>query len=221
MANLYGPKIVTSGLVLCLDAGNSKSYPGTGTTWNDLSGNNNNGTLTNGPTYSSSNKGSIVFDGTNDYVVMSIASSIPIEGPGTIDVWGSYSAVSSFYNLISLSLSVDALQIGVFSNGGKVWKYGGAVLLTYTIPVVNAITNWTLTFNGANLSMYINGVLNNSTTTAVNQTGSSPTIRLATYNSGGSQALNGKIYSARIYNRILTSTEILQNYNATKGRFNL
>ena len=66
MSYSKGPRIVTDGLVLYLDAGNSKSYPGTGTVWNDLSGNNNNGTLVNGPTFSSANKGSIVFDGVND-----------------------------------------------------------------------------------------------------------------------------------------------------------
>ncbi len=62
-----GPDIVTNGLVLHLDAANSKSYLGSGTTWNDLSGNGNNATLTNGPSFSNSNRGSIVFDGTNDY----------------------------------------------------------------------------------------------------------------------------------------------------------
>ena len=67
MPNNYGPRIVTDGLVLCLDAGNSKSYPGSGTAWNDLSRNGNNGTL-NGPTFNSADRGSIVFDGTNDYV---------------------------------------------------------------------------------------------------------------------------------------------------------
>ena len=64
----HSPKIVTDGLVLCLDAASRKSYPGSGTTWFDRSGNGNNGTLTNGPTFSSDNGGSIVFDGTNDYV---------------------------------------------------------------------------------------------------------------------------------------------------------
>jgi hypothetical protein len=63
-----GPEINESGLVLCLDAGNTKSYPGSGTTWTDLSGNGNTGTLVNGPTYSSANGGSIVFDGSNDYI---------------------------------------------------------------------------------------------------------------------------------------------------------
>ena len=65
-----------NGLVLALDAANTKSYPGSGTTWTDLSGRGNTGTLTNGPTYSSANGGSIVFDGTNDYVVVNNNASI-------------------------------------------------------------------------------------------------------------------------------------------------
>jgi hypothetical protein len=67
MAFNYSPKIVTDGLVLYLDAANPKSYPGTGTAWNDISRGGNNGTLVNGPTFDSTNGGSIVFDGVNDY----------------------------------------------------------------------------------------------------------------------------------------------------------
>ena len=70
MGVFAGPEITESGLVLALDAGNLKSYPTTGTTWTDLSGRGNTGTLTNGPTYSSANGGSIVFDGVNDYVTV-------------------------------------------------------------------------------------------------------------------------------------------------------
>jgi len=70
-----GPKIISNGLVLYLDAANNKSYPRTGTTWYDLSGNNNNGTLTNGPTFNSANGGSIVYDGADDSVNLSLVSS--------------------------------------------------------------------------------------------------------------------------------------------------
>ncbi len=76
MAITYNPRIVTDGLVLCLDAGNTKSYPGSGTTWTDLSGNGNTGTLTNGPTFNSANGGSIGFDATNDYIALPNVTSI-------------------------------------------------------------------------------------------------------------------------------------------------
>ncbi len=74
-----GPNIITNGLILELDAANRKSYPGSGTTWTDLSGNGNTGTLTNGPTFSSANGGSIVFDGVDDYVNCGNASSLNFE----------------------------------------------------------------------------------------------------------------------------------------------
>ncbi len=67
MGLIHSPSIVTDGLVLCLDAANSRSYPGTGATWTDLKGGNN-GTLENGPTFDAANGGSIVFDGTDDIV---------------------------------------------------------------------------------------------------------------------------------------------------------
>ena len=87
MATLYSPKIVTDGLVLCLDAGNNKSYPSSGTAWNDLSGNNNNGTLTNGPTFTGSFGGSIVFDGTNDYVDLGNISQLKPTTQITVSAW--------------------------------------------------------------------------------------------------------------------------------------
>ena len=68
MAFNRGPKIVTQGLVLALDAASNNSYPGSGTTWKDLSGNNNTGTLVNGPTFSSANGGTFILDGSNDYI---------------------------------------------------------------------------------------------------------------------------------------------------------
>ena len=75
MAIFGGPNVIDNGLVLSLDAGNVKSYPGSGTIWYDKSGNNNNGTLTNGPTFSG---GSIVFDGVDDYVDTTFKASISI-----------------------------------------------------------------------------------------------------------------------------------------------
>lgn len=75
-----GPKIVSEGLVLYLDAANSKSYSGTGTTWTDLSGNSNNATLVNGPTYSSLNGGGIVLDATDDFISITPSASLKVDG---------------------------------------------------------------------------------------------------------------------------------------------
>ena len=84
MAISRGPKIVTNGLVLALDAADKNSYVGSGTTWKDLSGNSFNGTLTNGPTFSNTNGGAIVFDGTNDYVNVLDNSTLDISGDKTL-----------------------------------------------------------------------------------------------------------------------------------------
>jgi len=94
MGLYHSPSIVMNGLVLCLDAGNTKSYPGSGTTWIDLSGNSNTGTLTNGPTYSSENGGSLVFDGIDDYVTTSLGTHTPY----CIDIW--------FYNNDSITSAI-------------------------------------------------------------------------------------------------------------------
>jgi hypothetical protein len=87
MSFVHSPKIVTNGLVLSLDAGNVKSYPGGGTVWYDKSGNEYNGTLTNGPTFNSSNGGSVVFDGTNDFVVRNSFSPVNGTASKSLEVW--------------------------------------------------------------------------------------------------------------------------------------
>lgn len=225
MAFIHSPKIVTDGLVLALDAGNRKSYPGSGTTWNDLSGNNYSGSLTNGPTFSSTNGGGFVFDGVNDYGRIQNFNPINVQGPGTIMYWGSFSnlgsasVVRNSLSLLNSGAGVPALQIGTRNATGTVWKTGGTTLLSYTTPTLNVITNWCLTFNGASLQMYINGELTNSTTSAANQTGTATDFYIATFDTNPSEPFAGTIYTIVIYNRILSATEVLQNYNATRTRF--
>jgi len=212
--------IITNGLVLNLDAGFTPSYPRSGTTWSNVSLSGNNGTLTNGPTYTSQYGGGIVFDGTNDYVKC-LFSSVPVQGPGTISFFGYYSLNSGVLNTITITSGTQAIQIGTRSGIGTIWKYGGNPLLTYTLPTVNQIAQWTTTFDGQNVAVYINGVLNASTTSAQNQSSNSTTFYIGTFEDIGSEAFPGGIYNCQVYNRILSSSEILQNYNAQKGRFGL
>ena len=115
MAISYNPSSVTSGLVLCLDAGNTKSYPGSGTTWTDLSGNGNTGTLTNGPTYSSANGGSFVFDGTDDYA--SISGSITVSEV-TFSVWLKRNGTQVDFTGILNSRGTDASGMSFAYNYG-------------------------------------------------------------------------------------------------------
>ena len=219
LPRFVGENIITDGLILYLDAGYKSSYGGSGTTWYDVSGYGNHGTLTNGPTFNSSNGGNIVFDGTNDYVKVS-SFPVPVQGPGTISFFGYYSLVSGVLNVITIISGNNAIQIGIRSNG-IVWGYGGGTLLSYTIPTINQIAQWTVTFNGSNIKVFINGVLNNSTTTASNQSGSNSTFYIGTFIDAGLEAFPGAIYECQVYNRVLSDNEISQNYNAQKGRYGL
>ena len=219
LPRFVGENIITDGLILYLDAGYKSSYGGSGTTWYDVSGYGNHGTLTNGPTFNSSNGGNIVFDGTNDYVKVS-SFPVPVQGPGTISFFGYYSLVSGVLNVITIISGNNAIQIGIRSNG-IVWGYGGGTLLSYTIPTINQIAQWTVTFNGSNIKVFINGVLNNSTTTASNQSGSNSTFYIGTFIDAGLEAFPGAIYECQVYNRVLSDDEISQNYDAQKGRYGL
>lgn len=220
MANQYGPRIVTDGLVLYLDAGNSKSYPGSGTAWNDLSGNNNNGTLTNGPTYSSNNKGSIAFDGSNDFI--NCGSSI-ITGNNSFS-WGCFikpvantAGTPVFFGNTSSLLAM--VSYWDYTNNKVRVGIWGADKLTAGTPIMPSTWGYTFwTWNGTTLTSYTNGISDGSATGfSFNISSSYTTIG----NAASTQYFNGSISQISIYNRALSSKEVLQNYNATKGRFNL
>jgi hypothetical protein len=226
MANQYGPRIVTDGLVLCLDAGNSKSYPGSGTSWTDLSGNNNNGTLVNEPTFSGANKGSIVFDGTND--VVNHTTSIIDRADGqeiTVSCWIRPSRTSGQYSAFCANRSDNtAIYNWIFyqhTTDGAIGFHGDNQNKSSYVPTINVWINVTNTVNTSRVStLYINAV---STYTVTGYTyGNGTPSRLGIgANPGGQEPFNGNISQVSIYNRALSQTEILQNYNATKGRFNL
>jgi hypothetical protein len=218
--NIDYPAIVTDGLILNIDAGFIPSYPTTNTSWYNLSSGGNNGVLTNGPTFNSAYNGGIVFDGVDDHVKI---SSIPVavQGAGTISFFGYYARISGVLNVITIISGGAAIQVGVRSSAGSVWSYGGGNLLNYTIPTINKITQWTVTFNGSNVKVFIDGVLNNLTTTAPNQTGSNSIFYIGTYTDIGLEAFQGTIYNCQVYNRVLSNDEISQNYNTIKERFGL
>lgn len=225
MALVRGPRIIRNGLVLNLDAAQKTSYSGSGTTWRDLSGNRNNGTLTNGPTFSSANGGSILFDGVDDYVPMS----------NTITLGNTFT-ISSFIKLTSNNS--DTSVTGTNANGSDNW-FGIAnnkIYLFYTqIADVNNVSltgNSTLSngvfyqitavINGSTSIVYLNGVQDGTKTES---------FTIGSWDGGyaigrrsidvGQRYFNGSIANIFYYNRVLSASEILQNYNTTKGRFNL
>jgi len=225
MAIIRGPRIVTSGLVLALDAADKNSYPGTGTTWRDLSGNNNHGTLTNGPTFNGANGGSIVFDGSTQYVNVTNVASLNATTQ-TISLWHNATTLPSRESIIISKndtvgsfngyniFSANSTQIKAASGGGatSVGLGGGTTSVWYFVTLTFSI-NGTATF-------YLNGV-SNSSAACVNFTMSSNPLTIGRSLDTFWSLYTGRIAVVQVYNRVLTAAEVLQNYNATKGRFGL
>lgn len=219
-----GPKIVTNGLVLYLDAGSVKSYPGSGTAWTDLSGNNNNGTLINGPTYSSSNKGSIVFDGINDYVNCGNNNSINLSGNFSICCWIYLNATPTLGQIIvekGIYGNTDEYGLvlsGISTNGISIQCNNSFFYSNSTFP----IQKWTFiagTLSSTTGIYYQNGIVAATGSLTPPTTGSG--VLYLSYRPSTSFYFNGRIASTQIYNRALSANEVSQNYNATKGRYNL
>jgi hypothetical protein len=220
----YYGNIVKDGLVLDLDAAKRDSYPGTGTAWNDISGFQNNGALTNGPTFNNGNGGSIVFDGGDDYTNI---TNIPFgTNPFSINLWFKMDGFQSINNAL---ISVNALgttnnwQLSFFNSNELRFFYKGsgttdAFSLSYTF-ISNVWTNVCITKDSNNdIRSYVNA----SQTATVNYAGNynhTEIIRLG-INRSNVAFYDGNISVVQLYsNKGLTSAEVLQNYNATKGRY--
>jgi hypothetical protein len=236
MAGTVAPNVVTDGLVLYLDAANTKSYPGSGTTWTDIAAGNN-GTLVNGPTYSTSGAGSIVFDGTNDTTNFGNILNMGLNS------W----TVSCWFKINSYTSGAQGI-IGKTSYRSYVGRYtitiDTGVLYALFQPTTNftvttSITpynnsqwhNATMTINRTGfLTLYVDNIsvgtpVDISSTSGVNLNASTDYLFVGSYsdNTGQTPSLffNGSIGIAQIYNRALSVQEITQNYNATKTRYGL
>jgi hypothetical protein len=235
MATQYANgKMVTSGLVLALDAADRNSYSGTGTTWNDVSGNGNNGTLTNSPTFSNN---SIVFDGIDDYVVRNQSintgqnfSVFAWVRPGAINVrngivgngypytsakgWLFATATNYGNPLILNSFFISIGSDNAYRTAGNnslvtnVWNYIGGV-------VTNGGQDIKLYSNGIETSYYGGTLSANTVIYDINE------LNIGRRYSTNSESFIGSMANIQIYNRVLSAAEILQNYNAQKSRFNL
>lgn len=224
-----GVNVVTNGLVLYLDAANTKSYVSGSTTWRDISGRNNNGTLINGPTFNSANGGSIVFDGVNDIVNLGTGNTVfPLpqisyefvfRSLGTVPTTGTSPA------LLGLTFGVRLL---VNSTNLEATFTSGSTLFSLSTSGTNNYRNgnWyyvAVTHNGTNFNIYVNGVLSNTRTSPWLGTTIWPTngFNLGRDNNDNFYFFRGNIGTFRLYNRALTPQEVLQNYNATKYRFGI
>ena len=198
----------------------SPYYPTTGTaknrgtTWIDLSGNGNTGTLTNGPTYSSANGGSLVFDGVDDYVNCGTPSISA--GKITVNAWVKITTGGIFQHIVDSSS--NSWHLAILSSANRPYFWNGSVY-HQSAPILTVGQWYMLTgVQGTTLDIYINGVLGQSIATNVSVT--TNTVNLGRFQ-GGSRPFNGNIAQTQIYNRALSAAEIQQNFNATRGRFGI
>jgi hypothetical protein len=217
MALVHNSSIVRSGLVLHLDAANPKSYPGSGTTWTDISGNGNNGTLVNGVGYNSTNGGSMVFDGVNDYCRIVLPSTITVQ-TFTYDCWITHTGAAGYRTIIDQD------------NDDWLFCLLDQVLIMYDPNISTSITIPTNTWQnvavshvvGEPLYFYINGSLvftssNNSTVHTTTSIGIGAGI---TGPSTADEFWSGRISNVKFYNnRALTAQEVSQNFEAMRGRY--
>ena len=226
MALSHSPSLVLPGLTLCLDAANSKSYPGSGTTWTDLSGNGNTGTLVNGVGYSGDNLGSLSFDGSND--VVNSTTSIIDRADGqeiTVSCWIKPSRTSGQYSVFCTNRSDNAsIYNWIFyqhTTDGAIAFHGDAQNKSSYVPITNVWINVTNTVTASRVStLYVNGV---STYTVTGYTyGNGTPSRLGIgADPGGQEPFQGNISQVSIYNKALSAAEVSQNFNALRGRFGI
>lgn len=231
MATNYSPRIVTDGLVMCLDAGNQKSYPGSGTAWNDLSFTGNNATLVNGPTYSGANGGVIITDAVDDYISVNNSASLQLTTGFTVGMW------VKFNNAIGVSYK-NLIGKPTYTKYGIIIEwYGNNPLLADFISTGGArntgpgllypsLTNWNYVVHsynkngGANnqrFHVWYSGVYNSAYATPGALDIETSTDPL--YIGGAGAGLT--IGYAWVYNRGISNNEVLQNFNATRSRFGL
>jgi hypothetical protein len=232
-----GPDMIQDGLVLALDAADKNSYPGSGTTWRDMSGNNNTSTLTNGPTFNSANGGSIVFDGTNDFSTSPDSTSLRPTS-FSIDTWFRPTSFSDYNTVVvkpfngppwsppflsyMIRIETNGTVLSCGTNTGGTYR----TLSTSFTFSANTTYNVSFTFNsstGAAIA-YLNGSVLSSTTHTAGAISYAalPVLVGASYGTDPvGEFFAGNIYNVKVYNTILTAANITQNYNSLKSRFNL
>ncbi len=238
------PQITTTGLVINLDAGNRSSYPGSGTTWTDLTGNSRNATLINGPTFNSANGGSILFtSASSHYADIANTSNSTFDFANTtftVDVWVNPSSIGVSRMIVAKALEVGGWAVQLSANGrifiGARDGTTGASPLNWGSTTTLVANTWynitsiitTNTSVGASntATVYLNGVNlvgTDSPTTSAGY-GGEPTkpIQIGRRSSTASPFyLDGRIAAVKIYNRGLTAGEVFKNYISLRDRFGI
>ena len=216
--------IVTSNLILNLDPAWYTSYPGTGTAWNDISGNNSNFTLINGVGFSTIGQGSLSFDGADDISTGNVSNINSTAGQyNTVTFWMYWAGNSGGFpfELGGYRLWTPGTNFGFNTGNGDIYGIDGTPLINTWVHVTAVFYNGAYTGNN---KLYINGVLQTLTQRLGSASSGTATAGVAIGGYGGaytSYPFQGKIGPFQIYNRALTADEIFQNYNAQKARFGL
>lgn len=252
----HGASVVTNGLVLNLDAANVKSYPGSGTAWSDLSGRGNNGTLTNGPTFSSGNGGSIVFDGVNDRFGTNSQIDLSNTSAISVDFWCkvlSYTEVAGAWAIVfevsaNFNGSTTGLYVGIAEDSSITWRGSGVQypislnirgnvgynLHGFDKTLVNDLQwhHWVCIFdksvsgtNPIESRLFIDSIERSVSVFSSNRLNNTNNFGNDFWyigsRSNGAAPSNVSITGFKVYDRILTSAEIQQNFNAFRGRYGI
>jgi len=225
VALAHNPRIITDGLVLCLDAANTKSYSGSGTEWKDLSGNGNDGTLVNGVGFSGDNKGSMIFDGVDDFVDLNNQSGeldlnnsefltfdffvYPNENQGYI-LWcatGSQGTRSSQQYTILFDSS-NRLSVSGGSSGAQTTEPLSVDTWYHVVMIIERNESLSLYLNSEQLLVFNPGSVRSGDSVRVG-------ARI------GGVYYQGKVSSFKVYNRAFSAEEIRQNFQAMRGRYGI
>ena len=221
------PQLVTNGLVLYLDAGDRTSYVSGSTVWRDLSTSNASGSLTNGPTFDTGNGGSIVFDGSDDYVRTNIMTNLPSGGEArTMTYWVNPAVTSSavLQPVFGFGYNTSGngrFFMGIIGSTGSIAIWGNTI--NYYSPLLVSPNVWTqVTFVYANnyITAYKNGISDGGAAITLDTVANSQ-VQIGDGEGNPYQRLNGKVSCGYIYNRALSQAEITQNFNAQRQRFNI
>ena len=238
MGTSYAPNIVKDGLVFSIDAANPRSYPGSGTTWNDLSSNKLDNTIAGSPTYETANGGGFIFDGLDDYAQRLNDTTFNSINEFTFNFWVKYASGVDFTNLMGKPRAgyADALRIwyrastttlGYNLTGTTRCKNTSVTLSTTEFTNICFVQNPSESSNADKTKFYINGaaISNESSGYALTSV-DAPTFPLII--GGWRQGLGsvtttwkGNMNIVQMYNKALSASEVAQNYNALKGRFGL
>lgn len=213
--------IITNGLVLSLDAGNTMSYPGSGSVWTDLSGNGNNGTLKNNAIYTAADSGAIILDGVNSFVRIPDSPSIsPKSNSVSINLWYKMNSVGS----INASILYNKENLYEASGGGGRFTYAWQPYWSWVDSYAVNVGEWNdvvVVYNNVSQSVYKNGVLVYTRPQSGAIGSNNLELDIGARSGGASSYLPGSVSIFQMYNRALSQAEITQNFNTFRGRYSL